>query len=188
MDRTLVVITSDHGTELCEHDRLDHGFTLYDELLHVPLIVTLPGQSAARPIADRVSSIDLLPTLLDLLSVPAGPAQKQLRGTSLVPSLEGQRVTRTCFAETDYREYTYKRAILHPDGHKLILTLESGERELYDLEADPGERVNLAEAQPDLADALEAELRAHFRVLGHPLEERSWKPGLNPVYSSQGNR
>jgi arylsulfatase A-like enzyme len=188
MDRTLLVVTSDHGTELCEHDRLDHGFTLYDELLHVPLIVTLPGQSAAQPIADRVSSIDLLPTLLDLLSVPAGPAQKQLRGTSLVPSLEGQRVTRTCFAETDYREYTYKRAILRPDGHKLILTLESGERELYDLASDPGERVNLAEAQPALADELEAELRAHFRALGHPLEERSWKPGLNPVYPSQGNR
>lgn len=188
MDRTLLVITSDHGTELCEHDRLDHGFTLYDELLHVPLLVTLPDPSPSREIVERVSSIDLLPTILDLLQVPMGAAEGQLRGASLVPALEGRRVTRTCFAETDYREYTYKRAIVRPDGHKLILTLETGERELYDLAADPGEKVNLVAAQPELADELEAELRAHFRSLGQPLEGRSWKPGLNPVYPSQGNR
>ena len=186
-DKTLLIVTSDHGTELCEHDRLDHGFTLYDELLHVPLLMKLPGQSAGREIVDRVSSIDVLPTILDLLGVLAGEAMGQCRGSSLGPSLAGGRVARSCFSETDYREYTYKRSVLRPDGWKLILTLETNERELYDLEADPGETVNLAHARPQLADELEAELRRHFRSLGHPLEGRRWKVGLNPVYPSQGS-
>lgn len=187
-DDTLLIVTSDHGTELCEHGRLDHGFTLYNELLHVPLIVKLPGQALGREIHDQVSSLDLLPTILDLLGVSIANARGQLRGSSLGPSLAGGRVEKTCFAETDYREYTYKRSILRPDGIKLILTLESNERELYDLATDPAERVNLAEIRPELADELESELRAHFRSLGHPLESRRWKVGMNPVYSSQGNR
>ena len=184
-ENTLLIVAADHGTEPCEHDRLDHGFTLYNELLHVPLIMKLPGQSAGLEVADRVSTIDLFPTILDLLDVSAGPASGQLRGSSLAPALTGARVARSCFSETDYREYTFKRSILRPTGLKLILTLESNEREVYDLTVDPGETTNLAPSHPALADELESELRTHFRSLGHPLENRQWKIGLNPVYSSQ---
>src|SRR6185295_11674757 len=77
-EKTLFVLTSDHGTEFYEHRRFDHGFTLYDEQLHVPLVIRLPGQTSGKIIADRMSSIDVMPTILDLLHVEVPQkAQKQ---------------------------------------------------------------------------------------------------------------
>jgi choline-sulfatase len=184
--KTLLVVTSDHGTEFYEHRRLDHGFTLYDELLHVPLIIKLPGQSTGKVITDRVSSIDVMPTILDLLDVRVPKkVQQQLRGRSLVPALKGEPVARDIFSETDYREYTYKRSLITPDGWKLIYTLENKTRELYNLEDDPGETKNLADAEPERADELERKLFAHFASIGHDLMQKRWQIGLNPVYPSQ---
>ncbi|MBM3993302.1 MAG: sulfatase [Planctomycetes bacterium] len=183
-DKTLIVVTSDHGTEFYEHRRFDHGFTLYSEQLHVPLIVRLPGQQRGKLMADRVSSVDLMPTILDLLdvNVPA-TVQNQLQGKSLAPTLRGEGTARDVFAETDYREYTYKRAVITPDGWKLIYTLENKRRELYHLDADPAEQRDLAEAEKGRADALEQKLFAHFKAIGHDLTARRWEVGLNPVYT-----
>lgn len=187
-NRTLLVVTSDHGTELFEHGRIDHGFTLYNELLHVPLFVRLPGQRSGKVVADRVSSIDLLPTILDLLAVARPENLQPLRGTSLVSAMQGQPPERDVFSETDYREYTFKRSIIAPSGWKLIYTLENQGRELFDLSTDPGEQQDLAAAQPQRADELEARLFAHFKSLGHDLRMQRWEQGLNPVYDSQGIR
>jgi arylsulfatase A-like enzyme len=183
--KTVFVLTSDHGTEVYEHRRFDHGFTLYDELLHVPLVVRAPGLEPRR-VADRVGSIDLMPTLLDLLDVPVPPGVRgQLRGRSLVPALRGESVAHDTYAETDYREYTFKRSLLTADGWKLIATLESRTRELYHLPTDPGELKDLAAADPARADALQAQLFGHFRAIGHDPAARRWEVGLNPVYNSQ---
>lgn len=186
-DNTIFVLTSDHGTELYEHRRFDHGFSLYQELVHVPLIIKLPGQTEGKRIADRVGSIDLLPTILELLEarVPE-TARVQLRGKSLVPAIRGERIQRDCFSETDYREYTFKRSIISQDGWKLIVTLENQNRELFDLKADPEETRNLAKEQPERTKELERRLFEHFRSIGHDLAARRWEPGLNPVYGSQG--
>jgi choline-sulfatase len=182
--RTLFVVTSDHGTEFYEHRRFDHGFTLYQEQLHVPLLIRLPGQSQCRVIPERVSSIDLLPTILDLLEIDLPePAATQLRGSSLVPAIQGEPPRHDLFSETNYREYTYKRSIIAPDGWKLVYTLESRSRELYDLNTDPSEQNNLAQAEPKRADELEARLFAHFDQIGHNLRSRTWETGFNPVYS-----
>jgi choline-sulfatase len=186
-DKTLFVLTADHGTEFYEHRRFDHGFTLYDEQLRVPLVVTLPGRTDGKQVADRVGSIDVMPTVLDLLDVrvPEG-VKKQLRGTSLVPAMLGEPATRDVFSETDYRQYTYKRSVITPEGWKLIYTLESKTRELYNLNADPGETRNLAAVEPTRADALQRKVFDHFRSIGHDLTETRWETGLNPVYPSQG--
>lgn len=178
-DKTVFILTADHGTELLEHDRLDHGFTLYDETIRVPLVIKPPGKHGKR-IDTRVSSIDVMPTALDLLGVPV-PAGvgKQLRGTSLL----GEREPGDLFAETDYREHTFKRAVVAPDGWKLIVTLESNTRELYDTSADPGETTNLAEKHPEKADELQRRLFAQYKALGHDLTARKWERGYNPVYT-----
>ena len=63
--KTLFVLISDHGTEFYEHRRFDHGFTLYNELIHVPLVIKLPDRNQAKKITDRISSIDVMPTILD---------------------------------------------------------------------------------------------------------------------------
>jgi arylsulfatase A-like enzyme len=185
-DRTLFVLTSDHGTELYEHRRFDHGFTLYDELIRVPLIVRLPRQTTGRAIAARVSSIDILPTILDLVkaSVPEN-VRNRLRGRSLAPAMNGEPERRDIYSETDYREYTHKRSIITPDGWKLIYTLENRSRELYNLNADPGEADNLVATEPKLARQLEERLFDHFASIGHDLGTKRWEIGLNPVYASQ---
>ena len=171
MGKTILVLTSDHGTEFFEHRRIDHGFTLYQELVHVPLVVQLPGRTTGVTIDDRVSSIDLMSTVLDLLGIdPSDKAKRQLRGRSLVPAMQGSTVKRDVFCETNYREYTYKRSITAPDGWKLIYTLELRSRELYNLTDDPGEKKNLAKVNTDKADELERRLFAHFRSIGHDLK------------------
>lgn len=186
MDKTIFVLTSDHGTEFHEHKRFDHGFSLYDELIHVPLVIKLPKQKAGKVIKDQVSSIDVMPTILDLLdvSMPSG-VSKQLRGTSLVSGLQGKPVAKDVFFETDYRQYTYKRGIQTKEGWKLIYTLESKSRELYNLKQDPGETKNLVDQEPRIAYELEQRVFAHFKSIGHDLNAKQWIPGLNPVYDSQ---
>ncbi|MCH8150610.1 MAG: sulfatase [Planctomycetes bacterium] len=184
--KTIFVLTSDHGTEFYEHRRFDHGFTLYQELIHVPLIIKVPGKNIGRTIDDRVSSIDVMPTILDLLDVNVSEkAKRQLRGTSLVPAMQGERIERDVFSETDYREYTYKRSIITPDGWKLIYTMETQTRELYDLTGDPGETKNLVNSRAKSADELQRRLFTHFKSIGRDLHARDWKTGLNPVYPSQ---
>ncbi len=185
-EKTLFIITSDHGTEFYEHRRLDHGFTLYQEQIHVPLLIKLPGQKGGRLVTERHSSLDLMPTILDLLDVDVpNAAQKQMRGTSLVAALTHEAASQDIISETDYRQYTYKRSLIAPDGWKLIYTLESRSRELYDLNTDPAEQHDLASTQSKKADELEDRLFTHFRAIGHDLTTHSWEPGLNPVYNSQ---
>lgn len=186
MDKTIFVLTSDHGTEFHEHKRFDHGFSLYDELIHVPLVIKLPRVKAGAVVTDQVSSIDVMPTILDLLEVKLSPKlQKQLRGSSLTPALKGKKVARDVYAETDYRQFTYKRSVVTKDGWKFIYTLEDKSRELYNLKADPAETKNLIAQETRRAYELEQQLFAHFKSIGHDLTAKQWIPGLNPVYDSQ---
>ncbi len=184
--KTLFVLTSDHGTEFYEHHRFDHGYTLFDELIHTPLIVSLPGQQDARIVSDQISSVDVMPTILDLLGVRMPErAAGQLRGLSLAAAMAGQPVARDVYSETDYRLYTFKRSIRTKDGWKFIATMENGQRELYNLNSDPGELQNVAEAEPRIAYELEQKLYGKFKSIGHDLNGRSWVTGLSPVYDSQ---
>ncbi|MFA7403204.1 MAG: sulfatase [Pelobacteraceae bacterium] len=186
MDKTIFVLTCDHGTEFHEHKRFDHGFSLYDELIHVPLIITLPKQKTGSVIKDQVSSIDVMPTILELLDVKMPEkAAKQLRGTSLVSGLKGKPVAKDVYFETDYRQYTYKRGIQTKDGWKLVYTLENKTRELYNMKTDPHETKNLVDQEPRRAYELEQKVFAYFKSIGHDLNARQWIPGLNPVYDSQ---
>jgi arylsulfatase A-like enzyme len=183
MNKTVFILTADHGTELLEHHRLDHGFTLYDETLHVPLVIRMPDQRAKR-IDTRVSSLDVMPTALELLGIAPPPGvEKQLRGKSLMDVAWGQRNPGDLFAETDYRQHTYKRAVITPDGWKLIYTLEDDTRELYYLSSDSGETKNLADVEVVRADEMQRRLFAHLKSIGHDLTARKWERGFNPVYT-----
>ena len=149
---------------------------LFDPQFGGPLYIGGARQEDGSMKAQRSSLLDV--------EVPA-VAQKQMRGTSLVAAIQGEAQPQDLISETDYRQYTYKRSLIATDGWKLIYTLESRSRELYDLNSDPGEQDNLATAQPQKADELQARLFAHYRDIGHDLTARPWEPGLNPVYNSQ---
>jgi len=155
-----VVVTSDHGEAFYEHGFWDHGHSVHEVELRVPLILRWPGKlSAGRRVSRQVSLVDLLPTLLEQLRLES---PQGLQGRSLVPLLEGaQGRERPIFAER-VLERVEQKAVTD-GGWKLIEQLPIGaQAELYDLGRDPGESDNLAEKQPNRAGELRRLLEAHL--------------------------
>jgi len=159
---TIVIVTSDHGEEFQEHGGWDHGRTLYDEVLRVPLFVHAPAESLAPGrVRAPTSVMDILPTIRELLDLPASPVDQ---GVSLVPALrgEGEPTSDRAFF-TDLRSPPWfgslklKSVVRGED--KWILTHPDGE-ELYDLAIDPGERESVLEGRRATAEELRAELVA----------------------------
>jgi arylsulfatase A-like enzyme len=85
LDDAIVVLTADHGEEFLEHGRLLHGFTLYDEMVHVPLLVIAPGYAAGQVVEENVSLVDVAPTLVEILGLPPVP---NFEGRSLVSLMQ----------------------------------------------------------------------------------------------------
>jgi arylsulfatase A-like enzyme len=143
-DRTLVVLTSDHGESLGEHDYyFDHGEDLFDPSLRIPLIVVQPGAPAGRRSAELASTLDVFPTILDALKVSYPP---DLAGTSLLPIVEGRAGPERShlFAQNE-RHLT---AVLDA-RFKLVETPSEDRvrRALYDRKADPGENRDVGREQ-----------------------------------------
>ena len=155
LDRTIVIVMSDHGDEFMEHGAIDHGGTLYEEQLHVVMTMRLPGYARRHDVDAVVRTVDLFPTVFDMLGLPI-PAG--VDGTSLLPILRGQGAELTAYAESDYRLFVHLRAIRKGDT-KLVLDLEDGQRELYDLAKDPAEKKDASSAEPRSTYELEQALR-----------------------------
>jgi len=181
LDNTVVVLMSDHGTEFYEHQRFDHGHTLYGELVETLFAVHVPRQSSGKVLNDQVSTIDIMPTVLGLLGI-RNPVPTQTRGVDLGPSLMGRNQSRDIFFETDYRLYTHKRGIQTVDGWKLILDLNSGAVELYNLKDDPNELINLVTQEPKRAYELEQKVQRHQNEMG---DKGPWLLGCSPAYTDQ---
>ena len=150
---TLVIVTADHGEEFGEHGRFSHG-RHYQELLRVPLIVRLPGADrAGTRIAEPVSLVDVAPTILAAVGAePAAPGD----GVDLSPLWSGASpgaANRPIFAQTGPFMRDDLRSV-REGGFKLILDRETGERQLYHLADDPGEREDVADRHPELVERL----------------------------------
>ncbi len=178
LDSTIIVVVSDHGTEFFEHGKVDHGHTLYGELLDVLFAVRMPD-ATHRIVPDLVSTLDLTPTVLSLLGMSTNVV---LKGYDLTPAFGGASVAHDVFSETDYRLYTHKRSVTTTDGWKFILTRETNEKELYDLNADPGEQNNVVAEEPRRAYELEQQLLAHLKRVG---DSGPWPIGCLAVYADQ---
>jgi len=142
-DDTLIILTSDHGEEFWEHNGFDHGHTLYNELLWVPLIIKLPAPSLKTTVPQMVSVERIMPTVLELCGIEY--KQDDMSYSSLVPtwsdsSESSDAVPIVC---TGLRYYEEKEAVFFK-GFKYILSLFSGRQEFYDLTEDPAERFNIA--------------------------------------------
>lgn len=185
-NKTIIVLLSDHGTEVFEHGRIDHGFSLYDELVHVLLGFVVPGLPSQGIISDQVTSLDVAPTLIELTGIKPGEQYlSQLRGKSLLPYLEtGKGEARDVFMETDYRDYTHKRGMRTADGWKYIMTMETGGEELYNLKDDPQETKNVLAQYPDVASGLKQKIIAHIEAMGGS-SSGPWATGCVPVYGDQ---
>jgi arylsulfatase len=142
--KTIFIITADHGEEFYEHGQLDHGHSLYDELIHVPLIISMPENNSEYKIDDQVRSIDLMPTALSLLGVKLTPQlTQQLQGTDLTYLMEGKHLSLDIYPETDYRYAVSLRAIRTADNWKFISNQLTNNQELFNLNNDQSEQNNL---------------------------------------------
>jgi arylsulfatase A-like enzyme len=186
-ERTLIVLTSDHGEQLGERAPDDgdwcswydcHGHTLFDELVRVPLIVKLPSQQhAGRRLRSVSSALDVMPTILDVARL-SGPTT-QMQGVSLRARWEGRAQGSPSFAYSESLAGDAEAKSVRSEHLKYILRIRPGtvalhgrafipptpdRRELYDLEADPGETRNLLFSNTDqsharLAAVMDAALR-----------------------------
>lgn len=141
-DRTVVVLTSDHGEAFGEHGLIRHGFELWEELVRVPFLVYVPGQPA-RHITERRSAIDIVPTLLDIFGVPEPTGDDVLSGKTLIGEWFGETPTRRdVFIDMPAGPYNGDRQAFISDDVKII-TSNSRPVGVYDLGTDPGETKNL---------------------------------------------
>jgi arylsulfatase A-like enzyme/Flp pilus assembly protein TadD len=138
-DGALIILLGDHGEGLGEHGEDTHGIFLYDSTTHVPLLLKLPEEKeAGKVVGSQVQTIDVMPTVLDLLALRAAP---RMDGTSLRHVIFGSEPPRTALGETDYplRFGWAPLRSIRLEGFKFI---EAPRPELYDLQSDPGETRN----------------------------------------------
>ena len=160
-DRTIVIITADHGEEFKEHGGRFHARTCYEESVHVPLFVRIPGVAPAR-IGTPVALIDIVPTLVELLGL--GPDVAVDGQSLLFPALEPQRVppARPIFcavlSQKPSQGHFLREAVR--SGHDLLVhEVIDGRYELFDRRDDPGEHASRALTE-EPAKALFERLRA----------------------------
>ncbi|HIE50753.1 MAG TPA: sulfatase [Armatimonadetes bacterium] len=164
-DDTLIIVTSDHGEELDEHEMWFDHHGLYDTNLRIPLILRHPSLPAGKRMYGFVQHQDFAPTILDFVGLGHLIERERMPGMSLLPLIHGDLHTGTCdvlylsectwMRKRGLRTHTWKliRA-LEPDFHGRPPV------ELYHLPSDPSEQVNLAEERPEVVEELTEQLEA----------------------------
>jgi hypothetical protein len=177
-ERTLVVVVSDHGKEIGDHDFVGHGHTLYEELLRVPLLVRVPGALPGR-VAEPAMLVDIVPTVLAHLDLglPRGSG-----GVNLLGPLDAER---PLYAEVDAVVAKWallegeRKTIVTPQGAGSVLE-PGAPLEAYDLARDPLERNSFepAEESVQLLRGMRAALLQEGNALGPPPELHGFSAGL----------
>ena len=170
LDHTVVIVTSDHGDAFGEHGLYGHNYSLYDELVHVPLLLRLPGGAEARRVSDPVSNRAIFTTLTDHLGLPPPPISGPLPSlltdgqepvayaelTAAHGSRRGLPLTRADGSVIELR----RRYLAQITPEWKFIRSSDGDHELYDRIKDPEEEHNLVQAQPELTAQLLAQAEA----------------------------
>ena len=152
---TLIVVLSDHGEQFLEHGHVGHHDTQYMEVLRIPWVMAGPGLEP-RVVGEPVGLADVMPTLLDLLGLPAPPSA----GASLAPVLRrsaAEQRVRPLFSESDWR--VRLRSAVVGDYH---LIANPAATEIFDWRADPLEQRNILGEDPQRDARLQRELAGHL--------------------------
>lgn len=180
LEDALVILTADHGESLGEHNYFcEHGSFPYEDCTRVPLVISLPGLREPLAIDAPVGLIHLVPTMLSFAGLPP---DAELPGQDLLPLLRGEgEPPEFAISAAGYAEH-YQQ-VVRAGRWKLVHVPDLNDRrrmtgaewELYDVEVDPGELVNLAEQRPEVVESLRRKL----------LE---WLASRRPFYSGQQGR
>lgn len=142
INKTIFIITSDHGEELYEHGRIDHGHSLYEELVRIPLIISTPDLNGKVAIDKLVSNVDILPTIMSLIGYSDEFDQKGVMYRERNLLAFAYESPAAVYMETDYRYANHLRGVRNSE-YKLIRDLEFGIEEVFGLTLDPGETKNI---------------------------------------------
>jgi arylsulfatase A-like enzyme/Flp pilus assembly protein TadD len=170
LERTIVVVTADHGESLGDHGEASHAYFIYGATTHVPFVVRTPWGLTGRRAA-RVSGVDVMPTVLDLVGLPP---QDGIDGRSLVRILldPEARLDRPAYSETYFTRYHYGWQHLRSLRDERYAYIEAPEPELYDLAADPGEEKNIFKAFSARAEPYRLALEALAKSASQQAPER----------------
>ena len=189
---TVIVLCGDHGESLGEHGEKTHGFFIYNATMHVPLIIRLPESrlpenAAARTVANPVSLVDLMPTVLGAVGLEI-PSQVQGRGllAELLENRTGRDRSdqtardRTLYGETFLPRIHFNWSELRASENTKYHFIDAPRPELYDLAKDPGEVHNMFTEKKAVAEEMRAKLVGMIRdySAGKELAE---KTGLDPA-------
>jgi choline-sulfatase len=161
---TALVITASHGESLGAHGEQTHGIFLYQETIHVPLLVKLPAaQASARKVTAKVRLVDIAPTLLEIagVSVPSQMQGQSLLRIARAASAPDQPV----YSRTDLPQRGFGWSPLESWRAGKYLYIRAPRPELYDLTADPGATHNLAQSSKATLDTMAAQLESFDRRL-----------------------
>ena len=172
---TVVILCADHGEEFLEHGQFEHGKSLYQEVLGVPLLIYSPGRiTQAAAIPDLIRNLDVFPTVLDLAGIPV---PDYLPGQSLRPLWEGKagKAPEAAFS----RLYSPGQAVwggaVWGDGilrdlaaittprWRLIVDLSTGQEQLFDHQSDPGDRRDVSPGRAEEIRGLRQKLNQSFQ-------------------------
>jgi len=165
---TVIAIIADHGEEFWDHESVGHGHSLYEELIHTPLIVRYPGMVAAgRRVPHVVSMVDLAPTLFELTGIKGND---DLEGTSFVDTLDGTGNAHPRIAVSDF---LYRKKAIRAGRYKWITIGRYGD--LYDVVSDRHEKDNVLKKH-SIARAF---IRGQFGVFAGATDKSVWWKGAD---------
>ena len=171
-DSSIIIIVSDHGESLGEHGESTHGYFVYHSTTKVPLVVKLPGHRLAKRVDEKISLVDIVPTVLSRFGLPI---PEGLQGQDLSPLLAGDVSGRT-------PRHIYSESMLATKyGCNSLLAVETSDwkyiqtskPELYNLTLDPAELDNVLDKQPERAGQLQSTLASMLAEGGRPDEDNS---------------
>jgi arylsulfatase A-like enzyme/Tfp pilus assembly protein PilF len=167
----LIAVMADHGEAFGEHGENHHGIFLYDETVHVPLVIKLPGRHVARKVEAGVGLVDVAPSILRAAQLPVPAAMQGESLLSLMTSGQndsadqgnGSNLQRSVYAESNYGHLSFGWSTLRAWRTDKYLYIDAPERELYDLSADPLATHNLAPESKAVADTAATLLAEFYR-------------------------
>jgi arylsulfatase A-like enzyme/Flp pilus assembly protein TadD len=176
---SMIVVAADHGESLGAHGEDTHGIFLYDETIHVPLLVKLPQDAmAGKRVKARVRLVDIAPTVVETARLPV---PSQMQGQSLLRIAKAADADQPAYARSDFPQQAFAWSRLESWRAGKYLYIRAPQPELYDLSADPDATHNLAQSSLPVLQTLATQLKAFDDRLGN----ESGKSAATGLTSSQ---